>query len=265
MNAVNKAEKSKQKPRPEHERLGDAIIRGLPRAGMVLFVTFRPPESECSGKLHEDFARFCAQHTEHFIAVLEYGPPPYDLADLFDEDGHGEHVHAIVWVEDDVAFAAAAHAWATKMKIDKRARDWEVVTGWLRYRDHGRIRPSAKGRTKGYLRSNLIKVISYITKPSKGGQLARDFVAHGIARGLFADGWHVFCNETASRPSVTDASWFCPVCWNRHLKAKSVTGRPRVYCGGTCRKRAHDRPAMRDPHRRYTLMTRGGVSLLVRG
>jgi hypothetical protein len=259
MKALNK---KKREPRPEHRALADTIIGGLPRQGRLLFVTFRPPESECSGKLHEDFARFCAKHTDHFLVVLEYGPPPKDLDDLFEDDGHGEHVHAIVWVRNDEAFARAAHAWADRMKIHERARDWEFVTGWLRYRDHGRIRPCGKGRTKGYLRPNLIAILTYITKPSAH---ERDFAAHGTARGLFADGWERFCNATSLRASVTVPA-FCAVCANPHEQRPTpdAGGRPRVFCGGTCRQRANRHEHLRDPHRRYRLISRRTGVRLVR-
>jgi hypothetical protein len=246
----------KRKPRPEHERLADAIISRLPRSGYLIWLTLRLPPLKGRGHLHEDFTRFCADHTEHSLVVLEYGPHPKEVADVYGDSDDGEHVHVLVWVRDDKAFARAAHDWAERMSIHEKARDWDLVTGWLRYRDHGR--PSGRGNPKRYLRPNLVTVIEYVTKP---GERDRDFPSDGIARGLFAHGWQSFCNETTSRPSVT-LSWFCPVCWNG--LERQNTGRPARYCSGTCRQRANRHPWLKDPSWRYTLITRGRTVRLVR-
>lgn len=247
-----KPSKKKELPRPEHFALADAIITELPRRGKLLFITVRPPSSACTGMLHKDFARLCAKYTKHFLSVQEWGSTPKNLTRLPGYGDYGEHVHAIVWVRDDELFLRGVHAWADQVTVHDEPRDVQFVRGWLRYRDQGKT---------DRLRWDIARMARYVTKP---GQRERDFTTHAVARGLFASGWSEFCNATTLRGSVTSPS-FCPVCANPHVPrpVRDRGGRPRVFCNGTCRQRANRHRHLRDPYRRYVLISgRTGVRLV---
>lgn len=70
------------------------------------------------------------------------------------EKGDGEHFHALVWVPDYDSFVAALHAWGDKQGIHRKARDWEIPSGWARHRDHGRSHD---------LRMNVCRTFNYMT------------------------------------------------------------------------------------------------------
>src|SRR5262249_13396987 len=149
---------------PGRREFATEVVPLLPRAGMLLYITFRWPSTFPRRTMHRRFARFCADWTPHYLILLEWSASktdPYPDS----ENGDGEHFHALVGVPGYDCCASAWQAGGDGHGIGRKARDGETVSGWSGPPDLDRA-PD--------LRKNVSRAFTYITRPADDGP-RRDF------------------------------------------------------------------------------------------